>query len=73
MKLRFKGKPHFEEYHGAVNFVDGETKEINDIIGNYLLQDFSEYFEEVKPKEKTREIEAPPQDRMIRKGQTKRR
>jgi len=71
MKLKFKGRPHFEEYHGAVNFADGETKEINDIIGKYLLRDFSEYFSEVKPE--VRHIEKPPQDRQIKKGRTKTR
>ena len=71
MKLRFKGKAHFEEYHGAVDFVDGEEKEVDDIIGKYLVRDFGGFFEEAKPE--VRHIEKPPQDRQVKKGRTKTR
>lgn len=68
MKLRFKGKVNFMEYHShLVDFVDGEVKEVPDNVGEYLLSDFRDCFEEVK----TREIEAPPKDRMMRKTKTR--
>ena len=71
MKLKFTAKGHFQEYHGAVDFVDGEEKEVDDIIGKYLIQDFGGFFSEVKPV--VRHIEKPPQDRQIKKGRTKTR
>jgi len=71
MRLKFTARGHFKEYHGAVDFVDGEEKEVDDIIGTYLLRDFSGFFSGVKPE--ARHIEKPPQDRQIKKGRTKTR
>ena len=60
--LEFKGGVNFMEYHShRVDFVDGEEKEVPDDVGDYLLGDFPEYFEEVK----TRDISEPVKHRMI--------
>ena len=61
MKLRFKGKINFPSYHGAVDFVDGEEKEVDEKTGEYLLSVFGDCFEEVK----TRAIDEPIKHRMI--------
>ncbi len=71
MKLRFKGKAHFMEYHGAVNFVDGEIKDVPDGTGNYLLAVFGDFFTEIFPVALKREMTAPPKDKMVRKAKTK--
>ena len=61
-KLKFTGTINFRGYHShLIDFEDGETKEVPEDLADYLLGDFSAYFEEVK----TREISEPIKHRMI--------
>lgn len=75
-KLKFKGKEPLKAYHGkGVDFVDGEIKEVANDTAKYLLDDFPEYFEEIKPKKKQKrrkkEVRKPFKDKMIRKAKSK--
>ena len=66
-KLKFKGKINFMGYHShEVDFVDGEEKEVSDDVAKYLLDDFPEFFIEVK------EMKRPVKDKMLRKATTRR-
>ena len=61
-RLRFHGVINFMAYHShLVNFVDGEEKDVPEEVAKYLLEDFGDYFEEVK----TKDISEPVKHRMI--------
>lgn len=71
-EVKFTGKINFMEYHShRVSFRHGEVKSIPDDLADYLLSDFPEYFTEVKPKPKKKEISRPPKDKMFRKHSAK--
>lgn len=70
MKLQFKGTVNFPAYHSEkADFVDGESKEVSDEVGEYLLTGFPGYFTEVKAQ--TREMLSPVKDKMMRKVKTR--
>lgn len=76
-KIKFKGTPSFPEYHShEANFKAGEVKSIPDKVADYLLADFPELFEEVKSgskKSKSKSMDKPPKDKMIRENNAKKK
>ena len=69
--LQFKATENFRAYDGrGVFFRDGDVKEVSDETAEYLLNEFPQYFTEVKVK--TREMKAPVVDRQIKTAKTRR-
>lgn len=49
MKLKFKGTPGFEEYHGSSgNWYDGDEREVAEETAKKLLSSFPRNFSKVK-------------------------
>jgi len=71
MKLKFKGSENFPAYHSIqVDFVEGEEREVPDVVGKYLLDTFPAHFEVVKAKS----IAEPIKHRMMTdEGKTKKK
>lgn len=75
MRIKFKASINFNEYHGVrfgerIDFRDGEEREVGAESAQSLLIDFPANFEAVSRVETTN-IEAPPVDRMMKKGKAR--